>query len=177
MQSRSVAQLVGCLGRSRPDDQRVQLKHVCQREIDRLELAGLTLSHGADLLLRGVGVVVGEDLKCLGVLCDQTSSYVADALAHLLSGHDPQVAAWEFLDEYRRARGIAVGLELPWDRDDVAVADATDLDDLHGLSIYTDITLCLSGVPVAVGYLEDGVDNCRRDALAGALELLSDDLP
>jgi hypothetical protein len=80
--------------------------------------------------------VVGEDLKCLAMLCHQALSDVADALADLLGGHDPQIAIRKFLHEHRGARGIAAGLKLPRDRDDVAVADATNLDDLHGISIY-----------------------------------------
>jgi hypothetical protein len=121
-----------------PDDQRVQLKDICQREINRLELAGLTLSHGSVLSLGGVGIMVGEDLKRLAVLCHQTPSDVANTLTNLLGGHDPQIATRELLHEHRRTRSIATGLELPWYRDHVAVANTTDLDDLHGLSIYTD---------------------------------------
>lgn len=55
--------------------------------------------------------MVGEDLKCLGMFCHQTSSYVADALADLLGGHDPQIAIRELLHEHRGARSVAAGLE------------------------------------------------------------------
>jgi len=85
----AIARPETCRCRGDPDDYRVQLKDVRQREIDRLELAGLILSHDAALSLWSIGVVVGKDLKSLAVLCHQTSSDVADALADLLSGHDP----------------------------------------------------------------------------------------
>lgn len=93
---------------------------------------------GAGLLLRGVGVVVGEDLKRLAMLCHQTSSNIADTLANLLGGHDPQIATRKLLHKHRGTGGIATGLELTRERDDVAVADAADLDDLHTISIYAD---------------------------------------
>lgn len=82
--------------------------------------------------------MVGEDLKRLAMLCHQALADVADAPANLLGGHDPQIASRKLLDEHRGTRGIAVRLELSRDRDDVAVADATDLDDLHVVSIYKD---------------------------------------
>jgi hypothetical protein len=89
LQAITVAQLVGCHGGGRPANQRVQLKDVRQREIDRLELTGLILSHDAALSLWTIGVVAGKDLKSLAVLCHQTPSDVADAVADLLGGHDP----------------------------------------------------------------------------------------
>jgi hypothetical protein len=57
----------------------------------------------------------------------KTTADVAYALANLLGGHDPQIAARKLLDEYGGALGIAACLELPWDRDDIAVADATTI--------------------------------------------------
>jgi hypothetical protein len=79
------------------------------------------------------------------MLCYQTSSDVADALADLLGGLDPQITIRKLLDQHGGTRGISMGLELPRDRDDVAIADAADLDDLHVLSIYEDIRECIVG--------------------------------
>jgi hypothetical protein len=120
----------------------VQLENVCQREIDRLELAGPALNHDASLSPRGVGIVAGEDLKRLAMLRYQPTADVADALADLLGGHDPQIAARKLLNQHGGTWGITMDLELAWNRDDVAVADATNLDDFHASSIYKDIREC-----------------------------------
>jgi hypothetical protein len=56
-------------------------------EVDRLGIAGLILDYA--LPLRGVGVVIGEDLKRLAVLRHDTLPDVVYALANLLCGHDP----------------------------------------------------------------------------------------
>jgi hypothetical protein len=63
--------LIGGLCHRRVDDQRVQLKDIRQREIHRLELAGLTLNH-RPLLPWSVRVVIGEDLQRLAMLGHQT---------------------------------------------------------------------------------------------------------
>src|ERR1700729_3207972 len=72
------------------------------------------------------------------MFCHQTPPDVANALTDLLRRHDPQITIRKRLHEHRGARCVAVGLELPRDRDHVAIADATDLDDLHASSIYED---------------------------------------
>lgn len=85
--------------------------------------------------------MIGEDLQRLGALGDDTLADVADALVDLLGGHDPQLTSRKLLDQHRGPRSIALGLELPRNRDHVAVADAADLHDLHALSIYADSRL------------------------------------
>jgi hypothetical protein len=68
----------------------MQPQDVLKREVDRLDIARLILGHA--LPLRGVGVVIGEDLKRLAMLRDDALADVVDALADLLGGHDPQLA-------------------------------------------------------------------------------------
>ena len=79
----------------------------------------------------GARVVLGENLQRLRVLGDHALADRADPLAQLLSRQDPKLAAAQLLDEHGRARRIAMRLELAGDRNHVAVADATDLYDLH----------------------------------------------
>jgi hypothetical protein len=86
---------------------------------------------GAALSLWSVGIVAGENLKRLAMLCYQTSSDALNALTDLLGGHDPQIAIGKLLHKHRGTRRIATSLELSWDRDDVAVPYAANLDDLH----------------------------------------------
>jgi hypothetical protein len=95
-QSRTIAQFIGGLCRRCVDDQRVQLKDIRQREIHRLELAGLTLNH-RPLLPWSVRIVIGEDLQRLTMLGHQTLPNASNVLADLLGGHDPQVAARQLL--------------------------------------------------------------------------------
>ena len=45
--------------------------------------------------------MIGENLQRLAVLGDNTLSNLADALADLLGGHDPQLASRELLHEHR----------------------------------------------------------------------------
>jgi hypothetical protein len=68
--------------------ERVQLKDIHQREIHRLELAGLTLNHHP-LLLWSARVVIGEDLQRLAMFGHQTLPDASNVLADLLGGHDP----------------------------------------------------------------------------------------
>lgn len=90
------------------------------------------LEHGAlPRSLLGVGVVLGEDLKRLWMLGDHALAYAADPLAQLVGRDDPQLAAGELFDEHRSAGRVALRLELTRNRHDVAVPDATNLDDLH----------------------------------------------
>jgi hypothetical protein len=114
----------------------MQAQDILEREVDRLDIAGLILGHA--LPLRGIGVVIGENLERLTVLCDNALPDVVYALANLICGHDPQLAPWKLLHEHRGARDIALSLELSRDRDHVAVADTANLDDLHESSIYMD---------------------------------------
>ena len=60
----------------------MQAQDILKREVDRLDIAGLPLDHA--LALRGVGIVIGEDLERLTVLRHDTLPDVVDALANLL---------------------------------------------------------------------------------------------
>src|SRR6266567_1639183 len=77
-------------------------------------------------------VMVGKDLERLSVACDGAPSRFADELPETRDGHDPQLAVREVLDDDGGANGVAELLQFAGERDDVAVADATDLHDLHG---------------------------------------------
>ncbi len=57
--------------------------------------------------------MTGEDPQRLAVFGDNALSNAADALADLLSGHDPQLASGKLLHEHRGARGIALALVTP----------------------------------------------------------------
>jgi hypothetical protein len=83
--------------------------------------------------------VAGEDLHRLGMLADYTCRDLPNALPNALRRQDSQLTIGKLLHENRRPRGVAARFELAGDRDDVAVTDATDLDDLHEMSIYADI--------------------------------------
>jgi hypothetical protein len=53
---------------------------------------------------------------------------------------DAKLTVGELVDQRRSAGGVATGFELARNRDDVAVADATYLDDLYETSAYTQIS-------------------------------------
>lgn len=55
-------------------------------EVDRLDLAALIPGHA--LMLRGVVIVVGEDLEGFTMLGHDALTDAVDAPADLLSGHD-----------------------------------------------------------------------------------------
>jgi hypothetical protein len=104
-------------------------------EIDDPVVFGLCVGHGRRLR---VGVVLGEDPQRLGPLAHEPPADVADPLPHLIRAHDPELALRRLLDEHRGPGHEPAGLELPRQRDDVAVPDAANLDDPHSLSIYGD---------------------------------------
>lgn len=137
-ESALVAKLIGGLRGRAADDRRIQFERIGEPEVDRL---GRLPPRTCDLPWSALGarVVLGEDLQRLWVIGDNTLTDGADSLAQLLGRHDPKLAAIELLDEHGRARRVTVRFELAGDRNHVAVADATDLDDLHSTSIHADI--------------------------------------
>ena len=140
-QSVSAPKLVGRLDGSSVDDRCEQLENVLKRQVDGLVPARL-LSHTRLQCWRlGVRIVVGQDPKRLRVLGHDSPSDLADAVSDLVGRQDPKLAVWQLLDEDGRPWRVADRLELLGDRDDVAVADAADLDYLHAASIYEYIPL------------------------------------
>jgi hypothetical protein len=73
------------------------------------------------------------------VFGDHAPADAPDSFANLLGGQNAQLAARQLLNEHRRTRREAASLELAGDRNDVAVANAPHLDDLHIVSIYADV--------------------------------------
>lgn len=51
--------------------------------------------------------MIGEDLERFAVLGHDALAYLANALADLLGGDDPQLATRKLLDQHRGAGGIA----------------------------------------------------------------------
>lgn len=126
----------------------VQLQSVTQFEVDRLVIAvpATRVAHRAlPPRLDAVGVVFGKDPQRFRVLADDALPHLSDPGAHLIGRHDPQLAARHFLNEHGSARHVAARLELAGYRHDIAVSYATDLDDLHCPSIYTDLRVVPRG--------------------------------
>ena len=106
-----------------------------QREI------GLALARHRRLPLGGLagGIVLGENLQRLRVFGHHTPPHITDALADLVSWDDPQLTTLELFNQHRGSWRVAARLKLARNRNHIAVADPTNLDDFHTLSIYTDI--------------------------------------
>lgn len=111
--------------------------------------------------------MAGEDLHRLAVLADDARRDLRDALAYPVSWEDAKLAVGKFFDQDRRARRVAARLELTRDRDDVAVADAANLHDLHDLSIYSDIR---SSREAAVSSSGSGSVSTRRYRDSASIE-------
>jgi hypothetical protein len=72
-----------------------------------------------------------EDLERFPVLLDDLTTGIPDKLANAVGGNNSQFPIALGLDDDGRSRGVAEPLEFTGDDDNVAVAEATDLDDLH----------------------------------------------
>ncbi len=99
---------------------------------------GRTPSSGkrGTLVAHCVGIMIREDLQCFGTVSRNASPGLEHLLAHAFGRCDDDLAAIVPVHDDLRTDGKVIAGDRSRDRDDGAVADAANLDDVHGWSIH-----------------------------------------
>jgi hypothetical protein len=72
-----------------------------------------------------------KDLERFPILLDDLATSIPDKLTNTVGRNNSQFPIGLGLDDDGRSRGVAEPLEFTGDDDNIAVAEAPDLDDLH----------------------------------------------